>query len=441
MSREKINSCEKKKFLFKIILIIIIIIIILSFTTEILFTTISPFTTSNSDTTTTPAPTTTPVTVLPSPFNYSEEKFLTYLPHNGFHQQHGALMNAIMLSYMTNRTLIIPPILINYFPRTSTFHSLSDTLNKIIEVKKYREEHCYRDEKEFEETIFYCDYNYSKYDDFTMINWDQLFDLNELRKHVKMINRGYDFSLDNLKYNFNISENDLLIENISEFFDNDKKLINNDKKLIHFSSLFGPDKINLERRDNIKFRQLIHNKLIINDPKILNITDKIMKKLGGERNFIGLHIRIRGSFFKTRAEYNLNLIYNKLMKHLLELDLSKNSKNFLDYNLEECLKFNLPIIYIATDSVEPRNQFSKFYKNIPCVFTLFDFTKDIEIFLGKYGKLTSDFDENIDITNFYIPIIDLLISAHGNYFIGTQKSIFSEMANEANNIYNGRNAI
>jgi hypothetical protein len=125
------------------------------------------------------------------------------------------------------------------------------------------------------------------------------------------------------------------------------------------------------------------------------------------------------------------------MKHLLKLDLLKHSKKFLNYNLKGCLKYNLPIIYIATDSFNPRNDFSKFYDNIPCIFTLFDFTKDLK----NFGKISSDFDEDIDLKKFYIPIIDLLVSAHGNFFIGTPKSTFSKMAIEVNNLYNGKNAI
>jgi hypothetical protein len=78
-----------------------------------------------------------------------------------------------MLSYITNRTLIIPLILINYFPQSSIFYPLYNALNEIIEVKKYREDHCYKDDINSHN---YCDDNYSRYDNFTMLNWDQLFD-------------------------------------------------------------------------------------------------------------------------------------------------------------------------------------------------------------------------------------------------------------------------
>src|SRR4051795_441294 len=40
----------------------------------------------------------------------NNEKFLTYLPHSQFHNQLVELKNAFVLAYLTNRTLIIPPI-------------------------------------------------------------------------------------------------------------------------------------------------------------------------------------------------------------------------------------------------------------------------------------------------------------------------------------------
>ncbi|GBB94864.1 hypothetical protein RclHR1_02430005 [Rhizophagus clarus] len=460
MSLEKIYSREKNKFLFKIVFIVIIIIITLSFTSNILFTT----TTTPTKTTIT---STTPLPILPPSFD-SEEKFLTYLPHDEFHHQRQALMNAIMLSYITNRTLIIPPILIYYVPRATTFYPLYNALNTVIKAKKYREEHCYKDDMNdgndvnVYSTHSFCDNTiYSKYNDFTMLNWDQLFDFNELKKHVKIVNRGYDFSLESLKYNFNIGENDtyLLIENRTfelEFFDNNKSirkinedfkkkffisdLLKVDKKLLHLSSLFSFDKIVLEKKENIKFRQFIHNKLMINDSKILNISEKIIKLLGGKGNYIGIHIRVRGGIFRVNEVSNVGLIYGKLMKYLLKSNLLKNSTNLLfNYSLKECLEYKLPTIYIATDTGEPRQRFSKFYNSIPCVFTLYDFSKVLQDF-GN-GKLTSDYDEDIELRSFYGPIIDLLVTSHGKTFFGTPKSAFSTAASELNNLYNGKNAI
>ncbi|GBB93383.1 hypothetical protein RclHR1_02160009 [Rhizophagus clarus] len=489
MFREKIDSRERlhsrNRFLFKTIFPIIILTLFLTFytfSTEFLFTITSPSytdtaattttTTSTTDTTTTPTTntiinttttntTTSTTTTSTSSATSDSEKFLTYLPHSGFHNQHGALMNAIMLSYITNRTLIIPPVLINYVPHLHSFYPLYDALNEILKVKKYRKDHC---NDSIDNNTSYCNEKYLKYDNFTMINWEETFDLSELKQYVRIINRGYDFSLDNLKKNLNINDEDddiyLFIETEQyeyEFFDKEESkqglgkfkkkyfmsdLLKIEKKLLHFTSLFSHYKIVLEKDENKKFRQLIHNKLIINNINLLNITNKIAKKLGGKGNYFGLHIRVGDGIFKGSLQKNIDLIYNELIENLLKLNLfkKKNLKNFLNNNnnnLDECLKNNLPIIYIATDSDDPKNLFSKFYNNLPCIFTLFDFTKELDIL----DHLSSDYDENVGLSNFYIPLIDLLITAHGKIFIGTEGSTFSRMAYEVHNLYNGENAM
>jgi hypothetical protein len=510
MFHEKIDSRERlhsrNRFLFKTIFPIIILTLILTFytfSTEFLFTITSPTTDIATDITTYNINTTSSTTINTNITNNTatdvtdtyttnntvidtttidsstEEKFLTFLPHSGFHNQHGALMNAIMLSYITNRTLIMPPVLINYVPHYHSFYPLYDSLNKIVNVKKFRMDHCnnqdYNDDDNDKKPIF-CRKTYSKYDNFTMVNWEEIFDLSELRKHVKMINRDYDFSLNNLQNNLNIKDDDtyLFIETEQyeyKFFDNNdskedlenfkKKffisdLLNIEKKLLHFTSLFSHYKLVLENDDNIKFRRLIHNKLIINNINVINITNNITTKLGGKGNYFGLHIRMGDGIFKDFGKKNINLIFNKLIKNLLKLNLFKpnnnnnnnnnnnsNNNNNLDNlnnnsnNLDECLKNDLPIIYIATDSNNPKKDFSKFYNNLPCIFTLFDFTKELEIL----DNSSSDFDKNIHLSNFYIPLIDLLITAHGGIFIGTENSTFSRMAYEVHNLYKGKNAM
>ncbi|RIA95680.1 hypothetical protein C1645_680199, partial [Glomus cerebriforme] len=344
----------------------------------------------------------------------NEEKFLTYLPHNGFHNQRIALMNSIMMAYLTNRTLILPPVLAYFYPNTG----INDDDSQIL-----------------------CNKKYSKYDKFTMLDWEQIFDFSEIRKYVKMVNRGYDFSFDTLNQKFNLNENDtfLLIENEQykfRFYDNDESnknlgnfkkkflisdLLKIDQKLLHLSSLFGSHKIMLEKEKNIKFLKLIHNKLIINNPNVLRVTDQVIKELGGKGTYFGLHIRVGDAVFRIHKKDTINIIYDKLMKSLIKFDLIRDSKKFFDFNLEKCLKYNLPIIYIATDSKNPKKEFVKFYNNIPCVFTLFDFKKDLD----NFGKILSDFDKDIDLIDFYIPIMDLLITAHSGSFIGTSRSTFS----------------
>ncbi|RIA95679.1 hypothetical protein C1645_757003 [Glomus cerebriforme] len=476
MFREKIDSHERlqsrNRFLFKTLFPIIVLTLFLTFytfSTEILIIT-AP--TPSTTTTTTNNNTISDSINITFPSDSNEEKFLTYLPHSGFHNQHGALMNSIMMAYLTNRTLILPPVLVYYYPSFNDFYTLYDKLNKTIKIKTYRMNHCSESDlltdddngrinDDNVDNIFnsqiLCNKRYSKYDKFTMVDWEQIFDFSEIRKYVKMIHRGYDFSLDTLNQKFNFSKDDtfLIVEKEQyelRFYDNDdsnisleqfkKKilisdLLKIDQKLLHFSSLFSHHRIKLEKEKNINFVNLIHNKLTINNPNVLRVTDHVIKELGGKGNYFGLHIRVGDAKFRIHEGDSINIIYDELINSLVKLDLIRDSKKFFNFNLKKCLKYNLPIIYIATDSGDPKREFVKFYNNIPCIFTLFDFTKDLE----NFGKISSDFDKDIDLINFYIPLMDLLITAHGGIFIGTNGSTFSRMAYEVHNLDNGKNAL
>ncbi|CAG8851442.1 18984_t:CDS:1, partial [Racocetra persica] len=57
------------------------------------------------------------------------KKFLTFLPHSGFSNQFISLRNAIMLAYITNRTLIMPPIIVKKKISFHEFDRLYEDLN------------------------------------------------------------------------------------------------------------------------------------------------------------------------------------------------------------------------------------------------------------------------------------------------------------------------
>src|SRR3954467_8612567 len=48
--------------------------------------------------------------IIPKPLPKESEKFMTYLPHSGLHNQRIALENAVYLAWVLNRTLIVPPL-------------------------------------------------------------------------------------------------------------------------------------------------------------------------------------------------------------------------------------------------------------------------------------------------------------------------------------------
>ena len=406
----------------------------------------------------------------------NEEKYLTYLPHSGFHNQRVSFMNALMLSYLTNRTLIIPPILVYRYPYNDPVYELYDKINEIIKIKKYRKDHCKNNSMDDnEKNSTFCKEEYSKDDKFTMINVDQVFDFSEIKKHVRTVNRGYEITLDSLLRNFNFSQNDtrFFIENSEvhrydiRIYDTDNSteplydygtklllsdLLKIDKKLLHFGSLFNPTykkptndsklfynpyRIVLDRKENVKFHRFIRDNLMINNSKVLNVSDRIIHELGREGSYSGLHIRVGDEWYLSNKSITTNEKYDSLMKELQKMNIKiRRKKKFFSYNLKNCLKNNLTIVFISTDSNNPRKDFKIFYRNIPCVFTLFDFEKELKILDNSF----SDYDKNIDLKNFYTSLVDLLTAAYGKIFIGTERSTFSDMAYEIHRLHiNNRN--
>ncbi|KAL8284078.1 hypothetical protein RQP46_005191 [Phenoliferia psychrophenolica] len=51
-------------------------------------------------------------------------RYLSYLPHSGFHNQRIALTNAFVLSTLLNRTLLVPPITIDIYESSETTSQL-----------------------------------------------------------------------------------------------------------------------------------------------------------------------------------------------------------------------------------------------------------------------------------------------------------------------------
>ncbi|CAG8573872.1 31908_t:CDS:1, partial [Racocetra persica] len=385
------------------------------------------------------------------------EKFLTYLPHSGFSNQLTSLKNAIILSYITNRTLIIPPILFAKIPHKGK--KLYKTLNESATIKKARLL-CSTNH-----TIF-CSDEYNRYDSFSLMNWSNLFDFTFVRKHIRVINRGYDFNLQTLEKFLNITTKDTyyFVEEIRyefQYFDTDdtnieagyhyqkKYFISNLKSrpetLIHLGSTFGLDRLVLEQRQNVDLYYGLLANFKFGHMALEECVKKIVEELGRRKSFIGIHIRVGDGGFKSIQfkEQLIDSMFNRLVsetKEWLEKPYSdskeypnvmkdnyyllNSSKTLLNSKCLESKKS--PVIYIASDSKNPKQNFKKIYSNFnPCVFTLSDFKR----YLEPLRDLYNDFD-NHSLYSLFMPFVDMLVVSNGGIFIGTLNSSFSRVARD-----------
>ncbi|SCZ90965.1 BZ3500_MvSof-1268-A1-R1_Chr1-3g02428 [Microbotryum saponariae] len=64
----------------------------------------------------------------------SNERFLGYLPHSGFHNQRSALQNALLLARALNRTLLVPPIWVGWPIPTRHYEELAKIWTDVMLV-------------------------------------------------------------------------------------------------------------------------------------------------------------------------------------------------------------------------------------------------------------------------------------------------------------------
>ncbi|EXX53250.1 uncharacterized protein OCT59_018428 [Rhizophagus irregularis] len=399
-------------------------------------------------------------------FPIQNEKFLTYLPHSQFHNQFIELKNAIVLAYLTNRTLIVPSILQTEHKVLSISHSpLYYLNNQLINNTNIKKDRLLCDIKYSD----HCSPEYEAYDNFELINWEEIIDFSWIKNEIKIIHRGYDFSIEGLfnicnipiketnntnnNNNYNITLQGLLEDNndvyvISNdnkyyyrFFDTENSnnsyilskyetpylisdLRKREEKLIHVDTLFGSTRIDYRNKNVIKWRIDMLRSLKLSHPTLLDVSNNIINELGGFGNFLGAHVRTADGRFKHNLENIIDQVIEKLKKYQKISNQTINSNNIKNLSLNDCKLLNKKIIFIATDSSNPHVTLSKIFSTFSCVFTINDF----DDFVNPLMKISYTFDKNTKMSKFFYPLLDLLIISNGMDVVVTYSSTFSGFA-------------
>jgi hypothetical protein len=199
----------------------------------------------------------------------------------------------------------------------------------------------------------------------------------------------------------------------------------------------------------------------------------VLPLLGGPDKFVGVHLRQGDGFFKALMDETLNTLRATLEQSSLEpVDIADQTTTPPTYVtrpltmeeeiriaklkeidqanpsgkiplLNQCVQWHseenhprLRLIFMATDTRQPRITLKELYDEFPCIFTLSDFPSIIEGTLNMSPMLTGN--KRIDdetsqlgsrISSLLLPMIDAEIASHGSSFIGTRKSTFSQYIN------------
>ncbi|KAK1225281.1 hypothetical protein PQX77_011800 [Marasmius sp. AFHP31] len=400
------------------------------------------------------------------------EKFLVYHHHSGFHNQRISLENALTLSHLLNRTLIIPPIRLGKPIPYGSFNSLRNLLSL---SDKAGLRHCARLSPES-----FLPPECFGYFDYTQIPWDWLLDFRHLATHHRFVFRG-NHTDEWLSGCLGISEFDVSVLQESsryhyQFLDkptngddggpSDKydelvfisELEASREPLLYLGTLFGTSRLLLSDMKNARIRWRVRKDMAFKNPLLVNVSNSIVQSLGGM--FMGVHIRVGDGAFVSCGQENARSVWWTLVHQTLNLSVDEtislqssilshantsvpsfapysSSSAPLQSTLPPPLRCRRPLhtrpsltplntpLYLATDAPDPHNHRSLalFFKTFPCIFALTDFYDQ----LGPLDHVVNDYD-GLALKPFLLSFVDAMVLGHARTAVGTTSSTFSAFA-------------
>ncbi|KAG9287291.1 hypothetical protein G9A89_008921 [Geosiphon pyriformis] len=381
-----------------------------------------------------------------------QEKFLTYLPHSGFHNQRISLTNAIFLAWYTNRTLILPPTILG---RKIPWSPNAALMSSLARFKAHKDSSDCDDSNDFDDSDDLVENSKEKClrftASYTLLRWDEILDMEYIERYVRIRNRE-DFSSTNLYTMLNITNPQTEIYYPTEatrydyqFFDestpNDSvtpfsrraslcSLRERKEKLIHFYSVYSSKRLTLNLWGNKRFKEtVIDRHLVFGNPVLLDVANEITKKLGGSGQYVGIHLRAGDHGYKKYKKETIQILIEAMEKD--EILSETNSEIYgSEMSFSKCASSNNQKIYLATDIEKHDKALIPFFSKYPCTFILKNFTDQ----LSPLKKMINSRD-GTNLYNHFIPMVDLVIAAKGGKFYGTNGSTFSYYAQHLHQLW------
>ncbi|OBZ80470.1 hypothetical protein A0J61_11481 [Choanephora cucurbitarum] len=404
----------------------------------------------------------------------NSEKYITFLPHSGLHNQRIGLLNALLLAKSLNRTLILPEINIGtavwWRPNTLAEFRLSECPQLGVEGHA----------------------NCKDFKKYVPVSVESIFDLSAAHAQgIRTIQRSsmsQDYFKDvmglkdpediyrlqdNSRYSYRIYDSEDNQDDIRTFAQrvemNDLRQL--DQKVIMFGSLHYTLRVAYQDPAMIWLANHLREEISIAHPVVIRQALSVIPLLGGPETFVGVHLRQGDGYFKALMDETVNTLRATLEQPELTQEqiiaqqqslepvpfqatpltmedetkiailksLSADNRDLLNQCVAWHSQENHPrlrLIFMATDTPQPRTTLKDLYDEFPCIFTLSDFPEVIESTLSMSPMLTGHamVDEEMKrldttIASLLFPMIDAEIASHGSIFIGTRKSTFSQYIN------------
>jgi hypothetical protein len=279
--------------------------------------------------------------IFPKPFelhvpNTRKERFLSYLPHSGFHNQRIELENALLLAAYLNRTLLVPPV---YLASPAMPWLRYEKLHeRLLFQTKNGLDHCVTLDAAGLPLPSECLNNFR----WTNVPWSFFYNMSAIQQQVPVVFRtGLDYEW--LYKSFHLTENDVyFFKDMSPYeyqIHDDRStdlpldrfnyridlmtLEQIDHRVLHFGSMFGSYRILAESESHAELLRSIRSKMIFRNPVISGAAERIVQQLGGANNFVGMHVRVGDGIFKLRASILVDDIYHELVDKFTDLSVEQ----------------------------------------------------------------------------------------------------------------------
>ncbi|KAI9317020.1 hypothetical protein BX666DRAFT_1941144 [Dichotomocladium elegans] len=389
----------------------------------------------------------------------SAEKYLTFYPHSGLHNQRLGLVNALVLARALNRTLLLPELNLGKGAHWAASPLLARRMGTCVDIPvPKRKGECYDYRRYIPlpasqvfdlaaldglgiRWIERTDMHPSYLDD--AFSREEIYALNDTTRFSYRIYDMRNNTRDLLQFEYRVDLEDLVLR---------------DEPLMVFGSLFSTFRLVLDNRPDLRWlRDYLSGELGFNNPTVLRQALDVAAKLGGPGAFASVHLRTGDGVFRvvmddtmTRMRQTLQTLLSDTAAnapdHHQDVDrinaLSSNSTRQqhngvpITSRLQECLLAQkhpqngkrrsthprLQMIFMATDAPEPRRTLPDLFDEFVCMFTLSDFQESIDqtiLSSQRYGVL-------------FLPLIDAEIATYGEVFVGTPRSTFSKYIESRN---------
>ncbi|KAI9282767.1 hypothetical protein BY458DRAFT_497308 [Sporodiniella umbellata] len=374
-----------------------------------------------------------------------EEKYLTYYPHSGLHNQRLAIINAIVLAKVLNRTLLLPEINVG---KGTSWAPTSRYERKMSVCPLYHQ----------------ASDDCSDFRKYVPLSAEAIFDLSAARAQGVRIIPRQDMSQDYFRTTWAASESDIyriqdtlrLSYRLYDHNNNTADMMNFTERIdlqalaerqepfMVFGSLHYTHRLALSDPQLLWLIQYLRAEISLAHPVVIKQALRVVSRLGGPERFVAVHLRQGDGFFKKAMADTVQAVHQALSSHSLPITPQEaHTLHVLQTipptpaRLEYCLRLRsdhprLRLIYMATDTPQPRTSLQDLHFTFPCLFTLSDFPDILHDILLAPPMITGSdtLDQEYQrigsqLNGLLIPMVDAEITSHGSIFIGTKKSTFS----------------